>query len=91
MATSTATKQQLALTGGEPVSAQPLSAPLWAPVNEATAQQLAELYLSRNWSFNGMHEQQFSRDFATYHGAKHGILVVERARRTYRNDRRYPG
>jgi len=80
MTANTATIQKnttkLAILGGDAVASQPLSAPAWPPVNEATAQQLADLYLSRNWSFNGPQEQQFAADYAAYHGAKHGIFMA---------------
>ena len=66
---------ELALFGGEPVATH-LQSPPWPPVNEATAQQLAGLYLGRNWSFNGPHEQKFAADYAAYHGAKYGVFMA---------------
>lgn len=66
---------QLAVAGGTPVSG-PLTPPPWPPVNEATARRLAELYLSRAWSFNGPEEQAFAQEFAAYHGAAHGVFMA---------------
>lgn len=73
---NTLLKQPLAINGGTPVCAKPIYAPAWPPVNEQTAQRLAELYLSRNWSFNGPQEQDFAREFAKYHGAKYGVFMA---------------
>jgi L-glutamine:2-deoxy-scyllo-inosose/3-amino-2,3-dideoxy-scyllo-inosose aminotransferase len=67
---------RLALSGGTAIAAEPLTMPAWPPVNEATAQRLAQLYLSRNWSFNGPHEVRFSRDFAGFHNAGYGIFMA---------------
>lgn len=50
--------------------------PAWPPVSEKTADRLREVYLSRQWSFNSPAEQEFERAFADYHGAKHGIFMV---------------
>jgi len=68
--------QKLAIAGGTPVAAESLSCPPWPPRSAATAQRLADVYLSGAWSFNGQYEQDFSRDFAAYHGAKHGIFMA---------------
>ena len=72
------TKQQLAINGGSPIidnEARAL-APNWPIVSEKTGEKLKQLYLSGKWSFNGAFEQQFSREFADYHDAKYGILMV---------------
>lgn len=69
------TTEKLALHGGTPLATQ-LPRPEWPPVNEATARRLAEVYMSRAWSFNGAEEQAFSQDYAAYHGAKHGIFMA---------------
>jgi dTDP-4-amino-4,6-dideoxygalactose transaminase len=66
---------ELALLGGNPVSERimPLD---WPPVSESTADKLRDIYLSRAWSFNSQAEQDFEAAYAAYHGAKHGILMV---------------
>lgn len=73
---SSQTSSKLALLGGQPVCAEPLQCPAWPPVSERTADRLRELYLSRQWSFNSPAEQEFEQAFADYHGAKHGIFMV---------------
>ncbi len=66
---------ELALFGGSPVS-EKICPPPWPPVSEKTADKMRELYLSRAWSFNSQSEQDFEAAFAKYHGAKHGIFMV---------------
>ncbi len=66
----------LALLGGTPVVNAPLCAPAWPPVSERAAERLVEIYRSREWSFNAPAEQEFEKAFATYHGAKHGVFMV---------------
>lgn len=68
----------LALLGGSPLidSDKPLIAPAWPPICETTAEKLKALYLSAQWSFNCPAEQTFARDFAAYHGADHGVFMV---------------
>jgi dTDP-4-amino-4,6-dideoxygalactose transaminase len=73
---ATATAEKLALLGGMAASPQPLQPPAFPPADEATARRLSEVYLSRNWSFNGPEEKAFSAEFARYHGAKHGIFMA---------------
>lgn len=65
----------LALLGGSPLEPD-LNAPAWPPVDEATARQLAEVYLSRQWSFGGPHELEFARDFAAAHDAQFGVMMA---------------
>ena len=48
----------------------------WPPIYPATAERLKAIYLSGTWSFNGPCEQEFSREFAKYCGARHGIVMV---------------
>jgi L-glutamine:2-deoxy-scyllo-inosose/3-amino-2,3-dideoxy-scyllo-inosose aminotransferase len=67
---------ELALCGGEPVAREALAAPPWPPVDEATARQLADLYLSRNWSFNGPQEQAFCEEYAAAHDAAFGVFMA---------------
>jgi L-glutamine:2-deoxy-scyllo-inosose/3-amino-2,3-dideoxy-scyllo-inosose aminotransferase len=71
----TAPKSDLALLGGKPIFSKPISAP-WPPVDAATARDLSAIYRSRHWSFNGEREQAFAKQFAKYHGAKHGIVMA---------------
>jgi dTDP-4-amino-4,6-dideoxygalactose transaminase len=73
---ATATIEKLAVLGGAPVCAQALEAPPFPPVDEDTARRLSELYLSRKWSFDGAEEKAFAAEFAEYHGAKHGVFMV---------------
>jgi L-glutamine:2-deoxy-scyllo-inosose/3-amino-2,3-dideoxy-scyllo-inosose aminotransferase len=67
---------KLALLGGKPVSGTPIGGIAWPPVSEKTGDKLKELYLSRAWSFNSPTEQEFEKAYAKYHGAKHGIFMV---------------
>ena len=66
---------KLALFGGTPVS-EKICAPAWPSVSESTADKMRELYLSRAWSFNSQAEQDFEAAYADYHGAKHGVFMV---------------
>jgi L-glutamine:2-deoxy-scyllo-inosose/3-amino-2,3-dideoxy-scyllo-inosose aminotransferase len=70
-----APKSDLALLGGKPIFSKPISAP-WPPVDSVTERDLAAVYRSRHWSFNGEREQAFARQFAKYHGAKHGVVMA---------------
>ncbi len=66
---------KLALLGGTPISEEICPQP-WPPISESTADKMRELYLSRDWSFNSQAEQDFEAAYAEYHGAKHGIFMV---------------
>ncbi len=66
----------LALLGGTPIVASPLSAPAWPPLLEKTADRLRDIYFSREWSFNSPTEQAFEQAFADYHGARHGVFMA---------------
>ena len=66
---------RLALFGGTPVS-KGLTAPPWPAPDEATADAIRDVYLSGKWSFGGENEVAFCRDFAAYHGAKHGVFMA---------------
>ena len=66
---------ELALFGGTPVS-EKINPQPWPPVSESTADKMRELYLSREWSFNSPAEQDFQTAYADYHGAKHGVFMV---------------
>jgi len=65
----------LALLGGTPVS-EKIYPPAWPKVSESTADKIREVYLSGAWSFNSQAEQDFEGAYAEYHGAKHGIFMV---------------
>ena len=67
---------KLAVCGGEPLFKEPLQRPAFPPTDEATAQALAQLYLSGNWSFGGPEENAFAEEYAAYHGARHGIFMA---------------
>lgn len=67
---------KLALLGGKPVSETRIGGIPWPPISEKTGDKLKELYLSRKWSFNSPSEQEFEKAYAKYHGAKHGIFMV---------------
>jgi len=67
---------ELAVLGGSPVCSEPLQAPAWPPLSELTADRLRDVYLSGQWSFNSQAEQEFERAYADYHGAKHGVFMV---------------
>lgn len=69
---------QLAIEGGRRAISQNLvnEIPVWPVVWPETADKLKQLYLSRNWSFNGSYEQAFARRFAQYHSCSDGILMV---------------
>jgi L-glutamine:2-deoxy-scyllo-inosose/3-amino-2,3-dideoxy-scyllo-inosose aminotransferase len=67
---------KLALLGGKPVSVTNVNKVSWPPISEKTGDKLKELYLSRKWSFNSPSEQEFEKAYAKYHGAKHGVFMV---------------
>ncbi len=67
---------ELAINGGCPLSTEPVNFLSWPPRSEKVADQLRELYLSGKWSFNGENEQAFSKEYAEYHGAKHGVFMA---------------
>ncbi len=75
MPRTSANGSDLALLGGKPVFSKPVAAP-WPPVDSATERDLAAIYRSGKWSFNGQREQAFAKQFAKYHGAKHGIIMA---------------
>ncbi len=70
--------EKLAIDGGQPALTEAMRGrvPKWPVVNGATAERLKEVYLSAEWSFNGAYEQQFGAEFARYHGADRGVLMV---------------
>ncbi|RWO23575.1 MAG: DegT/DnrJ/EryC1/StrS family aminotransferase [Mesorhizobium sp.] len=66
----------LALLGGPELGAD-LCTPIWPPRDEQTALELAELYLSGNWSFDlGGNETAFAKEFAAAHGANFGVMMI---------------
>lgn len=60
---------KLAIDGGTPVFESPAQLPPWPPADEATAEELKQIYLSHAWSFYGKHEVAFNNEFAEYTGA----------------------
>lgn len=68
--------QTLAINGGTPIAPDGVKGTPWPPLFDKTADRLKELYYSREWSFNSPLEQAFEQAFARYHGAKHGIFMV---------------
>ncbi len=68
----------LAIEGGSKAVSDEVKKALkpWPPVFPETAERLKAIYLSRSWSFNGPVEQEFSKAFAAYCGARHGIFMV---------------
>lgn len=76
MNATTGLNSKLALFGGEPVAARVVS-PEWPPRSRETAQRLADLYMSGNWSFNlGEHESALCSEFAAFQGAKHAVFMA---------------
>ena len=71
-------QKKLAVNGGSKVITRTLRdrVPPWPPVYPRVPGRLREVYLSRAWSFNGTCEQQFCKAFAEYHGADHGVFMV---------------
>ena len=70
--------EKLAINGGKPAitpAAKRVLKP-WPLPDARTAERLKQVYLSGHWSFNGPCEQEFSRKFAAYCGARHGIFMV---------------
>lgn len=66
----------LALFGG-PMLGADLVNPIWPPRDKQGAKELAELYLSGNWSFDlGGNETAFAQEFAAAHGVKYGVLMI---------------
>ncbi|MER9216274.1 DegT/DnrJ/EryC1/StrS family aminotransferase [Mesorhizobium sp. M0663] len=66
----------LAILGG-PVLGEDLVRPIWPPRDEQTAMELADLYLSGNWSADlGGNETAFANEFAAAHGAKYGVMMI---------------
>lgn len=68
----------LAINGGKKAVSDEVKKALkpWPPVYPETAERLKAIYLSGKWSFNGECEQEFSKKFAAYCGARHGIFMV---------------
>lgn len=65
----------LAIHGARPVFAKSVAAP-WPPTDDATLRDLVAVYRSRRWGFNEQREQAFTRAFAGYHSARHGVMMV---------------
>jgi len=71
-------KPRLAIDGGKKAVSDEVKKALqpWPPVYQETAEKLKAIYMSGKWSFNGPHEQEFSRKFAKYCGARHGVFMI---------------
>lgn len=69
-------RNTLALLGGRPVRTRPLDIPSWPPVTKTGERALTAAYRSGKWSFGGPVEQALAREFAAYHGAKHGVFMA---------------
>ena len=69
---------KLAIEGGIPAISESIrnGVPTWPIVSDETAENLKKAYLSGSWSFSGKNEQEFCRQFATYHDAKHCVFMV---------------
>lgn len=48
----------------------------WPPTDGATERELVRIYRSRKWSFNGPVEQEFCRQFARFHTARHAVMMA---------------
>jgi dTDP-4-amino-4,6-dideoxygalactose transaminase len=71
------TKSKPALLGGQPVFERSIEwTSFWPPVDDSTANRLRDLYFSRRWSSFDETEPAFDQAFANYHGARHGIFMV---------------
>ena len=72
--------EKLAINGGQPAITPVAKRALkpWPLPDARTAERLKQVYLSGHWSFNGPCEQEFSRKFAAYCGARHGIFHLPR-------------
>ena len=68
--------KKLAINGGEQVFSEPPVLPAWPPIYPNVADAMKNIYLSGKWSFNGPTEQKFATDFAEFHDAEHGIVMV---------------
>jgi dTDP-4-amino-4,6-dideoxygalactose transaminase len=66
---------ELAVRGGKPLLDRPLDT-FWPPVDDETERKLVELYRSRRWTAFDEVEPAFAEAFARYHGATHGIFMV---------------
>jgi dTDP-4-amino-4,6-dideoxygalactose transaminase len=68
-------QERLALLGGTPVRRQPF--PAWPVFGEPEQEALVRTLRSGKWGMlDGDQVRRFEQDFARYHGAAHGIAVV---------------
>ncbi|MBN1853707.1 MAG: DegT/DnrJ/EryC1/StrS family aminotransferase [Pirellulales bacterium] len=66
---------QLALLGGPPAKTKPF--PAWPCYDQREQKALLEVLESRRWwRTEGSWVARFEQDFASYHGAKHGIAIT---------------
>ncbi len=75
MIASGGNSEKLALFGGS-AAASGFVPPRWPVPNQVTAKRLGDIYLTGQWSFNSSVEKAFSREFAAFQDAKHGIFMV---------------
>lgn len=64
---------QLAVLGGKPVRTKPF--PKWPVHDESESKALMEVLESGTWGIGGAKVAEFEKVFASFLGAKHGILV----------------
>lgn len=68
---------KLSLLGGEPVLRESSDLrDFWPPTDEPTAKRLEKLFYSRKWTAFDDVEGTFMRAFASHHGCRHGIFMV---------------
>ncbi len=68
---------KLAITGGRPVRRKPFAP--WPVFDRREARALEKVLASRNWGgfpFPNVQAETFARQFARFHGAKHGLAVA---------------
>ena len=75
MKTLTRTSDSLAALGGQPVFAKrPVMT--WPPVDRGTEREMAKLYRSQAWSWNGRWEKAMCAELCRVHTAKHAVPMV---------------
>ncbi len=66
----------LAIDGGDKTFQEPPVLNSVLRTYPETAALLNEIYFSKNWSFYGRYENEFTEKFATYQTAKHGVFMA---------------
>ena len=67
---------KLAIDGGTPVFRTAPARPPWPPTNPEVIGRIAEMYLSRKWSFYGVYENEFAERFAKFNGARYASMMA---------------